>query len=185
MYISSSLEIFSIVFGLLVVVVRFSLAIPPTSSKTNNETEQEKKMLAPLLAKLQISPASTETILREVYNDVSEAVDDKKLALDATGRNSLYKIHVSLGKIVNGLNDKEKEKEKEMGRGTRKSSVTPSVLAAEEEEEDVTVLAKTPEAVEEEEEDTVVAVGGKSSRDSLVEELLSDDDGGDVDMSGT
>jgi condensin complex subunit 3 len=128
-----------------------------------------------------VSPASDETLIREVYTDVSEAVDDKKLTLDATGRNSLYKIHVSLGKIVNSLNEKETGKEK--GREGRKSSVTPSVLNGEEPEEDEkTVLPKT----EEEEDDLTImeGKGGKGRRetgDSLVEELLSD---GDVDMSG-
>lgn len=138
-------------------------------------------MLAPLLAKLHVSPSSDETLIREVYADVSEAVDDKKLTLDATGRNSLYRIHVSLGKIVNSLNERETGKER--GREGRKSSVTPSVLNGDEpEEEEKTVL---PESQEEEEEVTIVEEkGGKGRRetgDSLVEELLSD---GDVDMSG-
>jgi len=143
-------------------------------------------MLAPLLAKLHISPASTPTLIREVYTDISEAVEDKKLALDATGRNSLYKIHVSLGKIVNSL-DKEAEKEKEKegaGRVGRKSSVTPSVLGADEEEGgDVTVLSKTAEVEEEEEEedDTLLAPAAvkREATEELLDELLSD-----VDMSG-
>lgn len=132
------------------------------------------------------------------------------MALDATGRNSLYKIHISLGKIVNSLNEKEKENGPEKARAGRKSSVTPSVLGADEDagEEETTVLERTPEVEaevvetikeEEEEEDTILAVaagsgigskhgslGGNAKRretsDSLVEELLSDD--GDVDMSG-
>ena len=147
-------------------------------------------MLAPMLAKLYISPTSTSTLIREVYSDISEAVEDKKLGLDATGRNSLYKIHVSLGKIVNALDKEAAEKEKETGgRGARMSSVTPSVMtsAAGDQDEDTTVLAKTPEPVEEEDEgdDTVIPVvkkeKGRGATEELVDELLSD---GDVDMSG-
>ena len=161
----------------------------PLTKLTIITIEQEKKMLAPMLAKLHVSPASTTTLIREVYSDISEAVEDKKLGLDATGRNSLYKIHVSLGKIVNAL-DKEAEKEKEApGRTVRMSSVTPSVTPTaadeEEEEDDATAVARTSEVDEEDEDDTIVAPAAAKRRgttDSLVEELLSDDD---VDMSGT
>jgi condensin complex subunit 3 len=145
-------------------------------------------MLAPLLAKLHISPTSTEELIREVYEVVTLAVDDKKLSLDATGRNSLYKIHVSLGKIVNSLNEKEKDAAKEKGRGSRKSSVTPSVLAGgDEDSEDKTELPVVKDVGEEEEEEaTIVGSAGsgkRDTRDSLVEDLLSED-GGDVEMSG-
>lgn len=51
-----------------------------------------------------MSPASTEDKIRELYDEVSDAVDSKLLA-DATSRNALYKIHVALGKIVNNLNE--------------------------------------------------------------------------------
>ncbi|PQE28512.1 condensin subunit Cnd3 protein [Rutstroemia sp. NJR-2017a WRK4] len=81
---------------------------------------EEKKTLTPLLAKLHISPASSEDKLRAVYEEVSEAVENKKLGLDATGRNALFKIHVSLGKIVNAL---EKEREAAAGKGERGESV--------------------------------------------------------------
>lgn len=64
--------------------------------------EEEKKILAPLLGKLYVSPASSEDKIRALYADVSDAVDSHLLA-DATSRNALYKIHVSLGKIVNSL----------------------------------------------------------------------------------
>ncbi|EFX00217.1 nuclear condensin complex subunit [Grosmannia clavigera kw1407] len=67
-----------------------------------NASKEEKKILAPLLGKLYISPTSSEDKIRTLYEDVSEAVDSQLLA-DATSRNALYKIHVSLGKIVNGL----------------------------------------------------------------------------------
>ncbi|KAB8292263.1 hypothetical protein EYC80_008005 [Monilinia laxa] len=67
---------------------------------------EEKKTLTPLLAKLHISPASSEDKLRATYEEISEAVENKKLGLDATGRNALFKIHVTLGKIVNALAEK-------------------------------------------------------------------------------
>lgn len=136
--------------------------------------KEEKKIIAPLLAKLYISPASTEEKLREVYDEVSVAVDDKLIS-DATGRNALYKIHVSLGKIVNSLAEKTSR--------SRKSSVVvadKTVLVDDGSEESAgekTELVK----VEEEEEATALADGTRVERDLLVEEFLSDED---VDMSG-
>lgn len=99
----------------------------------------------------------------------------------------MFKIHVSLGKIVNSLTEKEK------ASGGRKSSVTPSVVgeedktimtvegeAEEEAEGEKTELVKVEE--EEDEEGTVIAdVDAKASRDSLVESLLEDSD---VEMTG-
>lgn len=127
-------------------------------------------MLAPLLAKLHISTASTESLIREIYKEVSEAIEDKLIS-DATGRNALYKIHVSLGKIVNNLTEKA-------AKG-RKSSIPlgeeKSVAGDEEESDEKTVLLKG----EEDDEGTVLANGEddtKLTRDSLVEDLLSDDD---------
>ncbi|KAK4106714.1 ARM repeat-containing protein [Parathielavia hyrcaniae] len=67
-----------------------------------NVPKEEKKIIAALLGKLYVSPASSEHTTREVYAAVCEAVDGQLLS-DATGRNALYKIHVSLGKIVNTL----------------------------------------------------------------------------------
>ncbi|PMD37455.1 condensin subunit Cnd3 [Hyaloscypha variabilis F] len=151
-------------------------------------TREEKKLLAPLLQKLHISPASTPSLLREVYAEVSDAIDAKLIA-DATGRNALFKIHVSLGKIVNSLKEKEDESAglRESMRSSvnsRKSreSVAPSVVEEEEDDGEKTELqvGKAKEGVEEEEEDDEGTVIG-ARRDSLVSELLSD---GDVEMSG-
>ncbi|TEY87496.1 hypothetical protein BOTCAL_0001g00220 [Botryotinia calthae] len=72
---------------------------------------EEKKTLTPLLAKLHISPASSEDKLRATYEEVTEAVENKKLGLDATGRNALFKIHVTLGKIVNSFAEKDAREE--------------------------------------------------------------------------
>jgi condensin complex subunit 3 len=151
----------------------------------DDQTGEEKKSIAPLLAKLHISPASTESLIRELYDEVSTAIEEKLIA-DATGRNALFKIHVSLGKIVNSLTEKEK------ASGGRKSSVTPSVMG----EEDKTVITIEGDAEEEaegektelvkvdeeEDEGTVIAeVDAKATRDSLVESLLEDSD---VEMTG-
>lgn len=149
------------------------------STSTNNPTEEEKKVLAPLLGKLHVSPASTEEKLFEVYDEVSIAVDDKLIS-DATGRNALYKIHVSLGKIVNNLTEK--------GARSRKSSAVmeDKAVAIEDEASEGTVGEKT-ELMKVEEQDEGTVLGDKAAdetrltRDSLVDDLLSDED---VEMSG-
>ncbi|KAL2062694.1 hypothetical protein VTL71DRAFT_5766 [Oculimacula yallundae] len=165
-------------------------------------SREEKKTLAPLLAKLHISPSSTPTLLREIYAEVSLAIDEKLIA-DATGRNALFKIHVSLGKIVNTLkeNDEEHANLTLNLRGSvnsttsRKSSVAPSVAPSVVDDEKTVLstvegeeeLEKVEEQEEEDDEDDEGTIIGKptprrsATRDSLVDELLSD---GDVDMSG-
>ncbi|KAI9651111.1 chromosome condensation complex Condensin, subunit G [Ciborinia camelliae] len=79
---------------------------------------EEKKILTPLLGKLHISPASSEDKLRATYEEISEAVENKKLGLDATGRNALLKIHVTLGKIVNALAEKDAREESVLRGGS-------------------------------------------------------------------
>lgn len=140
-----------------------------------------------MLGKLYISPASTEEKLRTLYEDVSEAVDEGLLT-DATGRNALYKIHVSLGKIVNALGEGDK-----MSRRSRSVSVAPSVATSTdtgdktvtEDGDDVTVVlgrrsgdgTTLEDVVEEEEEeeegegDTIV-----KRENDLVDDLLTDDE---------
>jgi condensin complex subunit 3 len=153
-------------------------------------TGEEKKLLAPLLPKLHISPASTPSLLREVYGEVSLAIDNKLIS-DATGRNALFKIHVSLGKIVNSLKEKDDESAgfRESLRSSvnsRKSSasVRPSTAGGDEgsaegegNSGEKTELGKVDES---EDEGTVVG-DARGVGDSLVDELLSD---GDVEMSG-
>ena len=144
------------------------VATPPKSVLTT-KTEEEKKVLAPLLAKLHISPASTEPLIREIYQEVSTAIEDKLIS-DATGRNALYKIHVSLGKIVNNLT------EVAAGRKSSVPLVEDKTALGEEESEEKTEVIKT----EEDDEGTVLATAdvdeSKLARDSLVEDLLSDED---------
>jgi condensin complex subunit 3 len=126
-----------------------------------------------------------------VYNEASIAVEDKLIA-DATGRNALYKIHVSLGKITNTMKEKS-EGEIELvlrgstrSQGSRKSSVAPSVvpeqseLGEEEGEDEKTELPKVEED-DDDSEGTLRGDGEGKASDELLEELLSD---GDVEMSG-
>jgi len=146
----------------------------PAANK--NPTEEEKKVIAPLLGKLYVSPASSEDKVRDVYAAVSEAVDGQLLS-DATGRNALYKIHVSLGKIVNSLDAAAGQ---EAGVGRRSVSRATSVSV-----DDKTIITEdrtvVPEAdIKEEEEDSDgdgidVTVVRHEEGDSLVEELLTDE----------
>jgi condensin complex subunit 3 len=128
-------------------------------------TEDEKKVIAPLLAKLYISPASTEDNIRGLYDEVSIAVDGK-LVSDATSRNALFKIHVNLGKIVNNLGEQE---------GVHRSSRSVSVAV-----EDQPVAQERPRVpspgIKEEEEEDEGTVIHHEERDSLVEDLLTDED---------
>jgi len=101
-------------------------------------------VLGPLLGKLHVSPASTEDKIREVYADVSSAVDDKLIA-DATGRNALFKIHVSLGKIVNTLDKSSK--------GRKSSPIVEDKTVIEDEASDHTVAESTDKVKAEPEED--------------------------------
>lgn len=138
----------------------------------NRSAEEEKKLIATLLGKLHVSPGSSEEKLREAYNEVSVAVQDGLLS-DTTSRNALYKIHVSLGKIVNALD----EQQPAYRRSSRSMSTT---LDQQSPEEDRTTTTEEPSIKEEDEEsdDTVIA---KDDRESLVDDLLSDED---VEMSG-
>ncbi|KAI5860530.1 condensin subunit Cnd3 [Durotheca rogersii] len=82
--------------------VHLDLARDILEKLSSNLSKEEKRVIAALLGKLYISPASSEEKLRALYDDVSAAVEEG-LVSDATSRNALYKIHVSLGKIVNLL----------------------------------------------------------------------------------
>jgi condensin complex subunit 3 len=145
-----------------------------------------------LLSKLHISPASTPSLLRATYELVSASIEDKSLiqSLDATGRNSLYKIHVSLGKIVNTLKEKEDEAGDNMRasvntfRGSVASNGSGSGSGRKSSPvEDKTLMTIENDDEEEDDEGTVVGDSGRRGvgRDSLVEELLSDED---MEMSG-
>ncbi|KAF7544631.1 hypothetical protein G7Z17_g9807 [Cylindrodendrum hubeiense] len=133
--------------------------------------EEEKKLIATLLGKLHMSPGSTEEKLREGYAEVSAAVEEGFLS-DATSRNALYKIHVSLGKIVNVLDEQQPSQR----RTSRSMSLNPDRLQSEEKS-----VVEEPQIKEEDEESegTIVPKDERASS-SLVEDLLSD---GDVEMA--
>lgn len=139
-------------------------------SHPNRTAEEEKKLAAGLLGKLHISPGSSEDRLRETYADISEAVDEGLLS-DATSRNALYKIHVSLGKLVNSL-DESKAGGGGHARGQRSVSIATTVTTAASEEttgaesgDEVTVvqaeggMETLAEDEDEEADETVVRLG--------------------------
>lgn len=129
-------------------------------------TEEEKKLLATLLGKLHVSPGSSEDRLREAYTEVSEAVEDGLLT-DATSRNALYKLHVSLGKIVNTLDE-----QKPAIRANRSSVV--SSVAESNQYDDKTAISDVSKVEEEEEGDaTVTAILKKEPVDdeSMADEV--------------
>lgn len=128
-------------------------------------------MIAPLLGKLYISPASTEDNIRDLYETVSLAVEENFLS-DATSRNALYKIHVSLGKIVNQLGEQDKMSRRSGSRGASLAPSDDKTIT-----EDVTVIHEP--AIEEEQEDAqgegdTSTTIRRSEGDSLVEDLLTD-----------
>lgn len=169
--------------------------VPKTLTANMDTTEEEKKSIAPLLGKLFISPTSSEEKIREVYAEVCEAVEGALLT-DATGRNALYKIHVSLGKIVNTL---DQQQEAGLMRRTASRSVS---LAPDNDQtvmEDKTVVKPKEPRIKEEDEDedmdvdddTPTGIAGNDvtvihttekveEDDSIVDDLLSDDDGDTV-----
>lgn len=128
-----------------------SYTLSSSICRPNNLIEEEKKLLAPLLGKLYISPASTEGKIREVYGEVSAAVNDKIIS-DATGRNALYKIHVSLGKIVNSLTEKAPRSRKSSAPVEDRTTLIDDEDQEEKpkmedvEEEDEVTIRPTPEA---------------------------------------
>ncbi|KAK8117303.1 uncharacterized protein PG998_005584 [Apiospora kogelbergensis] len=147
----------------------------------SNFSKEEKKTIAPLLGKLYISPVSTEEKIREMYEEISSAVEDNLLS-DATGRNALYKIHVSLGKIVNGLNEQqEKSKFRSSSRSVTGSvagsSVAGSVAGDEKSAVEMMMDEKTiMEEYEEGDEKDVTVMS--SARKPIIkkEEITSDED---------
>jgi condensin complex subunit 3 len=149
-----------------------------------------------------VSPTSSEEKLRESYGIVSEAVEEG-LVTDTTGRNALYKIHVSLGKIVNSLEEQRPAQTRD-GRSAsepaERSTPEDAEEAEEPEPEAEPEAEEAEEAEEEEEPEEPVAPVVKPSRtrgrpkikreetsddegtvipdhrDELVEDLLSDED---------
>ncbi|KAK1598760.1 nuclear condensing complex subunit [Colletotrichum navitas] len=141
-------------------------------------SKDEKKVVASLLGKLYISPTSTEEKIREVYDEVTIAVNDRLIS-DTTGRNALNKVHVSLGKIVATLGEQQ---DGELRRTSRSVSVAASVAgsAAGSVAGSVAPSEKNEPDIKEEDEDsdgTVIQTTLKEDDNSLVSELLSDEEG--------
>lgn len=165
-------------------------------------TEEEKKIICTLLGKLYISTASSEEKIRDVYADVCDQVENPALS-DATSRNAMYKIHVSLGKIVNALDSAAASAPgaglSVAGGGRRSMSRSASMgiedRTAVADGDRTAILLNDEETIKEEDEedgtmgqvtvdggddDTVVMRRGKTPAgrgvdDSLVDDLLTDD----------
>lgn len=73
-----------------------------------------------------------------MYEDVNAAVEENLLS-DATSRNALYKIHVSLGKIVNSLSEQAKG-----GRRSTSRSMSVSVAGDDKTATDDSILTQQP-----------------------------------------
>ncbi|KAI9147944.1 Condensin complex subunit 3 [Paramyrothecium foliicola] len=137
----------------------------------SNISKEEKKLIATLLGKLHVSAGSTEEKLRETYAEVSAAVEDGLLS-DATSRNALYKIHVSLGKIVNTLDEQQP--------AYRRVSRSTSVNLDRQPSEEKTIVEEPSIKEEDVESDEGTIVPKTEDKDSLVDDLLEDD--GDIEM---
>jgi condensin complex subunit 3 len=135
-----------------------------------------------LLGKLYVSPASEEGKIRSLYEDVNTAVEDNLLS-DATSRNALYKIHVSLGKLVNQFTEQAKGNRRSMSRSM---SMSMSVAGDDKTATEDSVLTQQPikeEEASDHEDDNIDNSGDDTIREhdtpgeeSLVQELLSDGD---------
>ncbi|ETS72895.1 hypothetical protein PFICI_15402 [Pestalotiopsis fici W106-1] len=161
--------------------IHLDLATDVLERLDGNISKDEKKVVATLLGKLYVSPASSEEKIRSLYEDVNAAVEGNLLS-DATSRNALYKIHVSLGKIVNQLSEQVK------GGGRRSTSRSMSVSVAGDEKTAREDSVMTQPLIKEEEvsdnddddDDTndrsndTVRQPGEMDESSLVQELLSD-----------
>ncbi|KEY67316.1 hypothetical protein S7711_04568 [Stachybotrys chartarum IBT 7711] len=150
--------------------VHLDFALDILERLRSNISKDEKKLLAGLLGKLHISPGSTEDKIRDTYAEVSTAVEEGLLS-DATSRNALYKIHVSLGKIVNHLD--------EQAPVNRRTSRSVSVILDKPAEgKEATEEPRIKEEEEELSDDGTVVM--KKENSSLVDDLLNDEE--DVDM---
>ncbi|KAJ6787730.1 hypothetical protein PWT90_03478 [Aphanocladium album] len=127
--------------------VHLELALDIMDRLHSNVTKEEKKLVAGLLSKLYISSGSAEEKLRETYEEVCIAVEEG-VVTDAPSKNALYKVHVSLGKIVNALDEQQPQ------RNSRSVSTVPEqqltegkavseepVIKEEDEDSDGTVIA--------------------------------------------
>ncbi|KAG5929376.1 hypothetical protein E4U42_006116 [Claviceps africana] len=133
-----------------------------------NISKEEKKLLAGLLGKLHVSSSSSEAKLRDLFAAVSDAVQDG-LVNDAASRNSLYKIHVSLGKIVNGMDEQK--------QFIRRTSRSVSVAKERQPTEERTIVEE-PKIKEEEFDDSdqnTVVLDQRRESSTVVDSSQQDD----------
>ncbi|OAA55580.1 nuclear condensin complex subunit [Niveomyces insectorum RCEF 264] len=155
-----------------------------------NASKDEKKAVAPLLGKLYVSPASDEDKIRSMYEEISEAVDSQLLS-DATGRNALYKIHVSLGKIVNNLDQAATTVGAGGGGGSRRSTSRAPSLSAEDRtllasvSEDRTTVPQIKEEEEEDDEEAQIEKQLEREETALLEDVDETDEDADEIQEGS
>ena len=102
---------------------------------------------------------------------------EEGLLTDTTSRNALYKIHVSLGKIVNSLDEQQPA-------AHLRSSRSVSVNADGQITEEKSVVEGPVIKEEEEQSEDDVTVVPKAEKDSLEDDLLLSD-GEDTQMQGS
>ncbi|KAL2754660.1 hypothetical protein ACRALDRAFT_2109017 [Sodiomyces alcalophilus JCM 7366] len=160
--------------------VHLSFAMDILDRLGSNMYREEKKVIAPLLGKLYISASSSEDKLRETYEEVTFAVNDK-LATDTAGRNALNKLHLSLGKAVASLGRTGLESRRtsrsvsvsvigdDRSEATDRTTLTETTIKEEEESVNGSVVPMD----EDSDEGTIVQSRG---RDTLVDDLLTDEE---------
>ncbi|KAI1326065.1 ARM repeat-containing protein [Xylariaceae sp. FL0255] len=147
--------------------VHLDFATDILAKLNTNFSKEEKKVIAPLLGKLYISPASSEEKIRTLYEEVSFAVEEELLT-DATSRNALYKIHVSLGKLVNQMGEHDKRSQQS---GSRSVSVAPSHVSQASHDKTATT----------EEDDATIIPGQRSHDGTMLEDVTEEDTDADGD----
>ncbi|KAK9789075.1 putative Nuclear condensin complex subunit 3 C-terminal domain-containing protein [Seiridium cardinale] len=163
--------------------VHLDFAADVLEKLNGNMSKDEKKVIAMLFGKFYVSPSSSEEKIRSLYEDINVAVEENLLS-DATSRNALYKIHVSLGKIVNQFAEQDKVSRRSVSRSM--SMMSMSATGDEKTVTEDSVLTQEP--IKEEElsdedgpsNDTTIRqqempeVQEGQEEESLVEELLTD-----------
>ncbi|KAI9740507.1 MAG: hypothetical protein M1834_005087 [Cirrosporium novae-zelandiae] len=158
-----------------------------------NCPKEEKKFLISMLGKLYLTKNSTPELVQEVYELVTEAVDEK-IASDAPSRNALNKLSHALEKIVTSPPDKVvAQGEAEDREGSRSRTIERSVepkddsLVPSQAGEDIdqkgneteNEVEKVEEAKEEEDEDTVMT-SDHSEETLTVEDTVEEESLGDI-----
>ncbi|KAF8253100.1 hypothetical protein K440DRAFT_577011 [Wilcoxina mikolae CBS 423.85] len=138
----------------------------------SSTAKEERKLLAnAIVAKCYIPKEAGKVLLTEVYDTVTQAIETKVMTTgEASGRNVLAKVEVSVGKLLSQIQEEEGG-DATMVRGEEE---TGGEEDEEEEEGDVTIVPETKEAGEEEEE-AEVDQGEESERTPAVTEDEEED----------